>query len=322
MADPNLSEIVTTTLRNRREKLADNVLTHNPVLNWLNRKGNVQLADGGQNLVEELEYAENSTFKYYSGYEVLDITPSTVFSAAEFDWKQAATVVSISGLDIRRNSGKSRMIHLMEKRIANAEKTMANNLSTGVFSDGTGTSGKQIGGLQHLVADSPSTGTVGSINRANFSFWQNASYDMSSDYGEAMDADNVLAAMNAAWLEVVRGSDHPDLIVAGSNYFGFFRNALSDMQRITSEKDAAAGFESLAYYGTGGKAAVVYDPGCNANRMYMLNSDYLFWRPHKDANSVALDDRNSVNQDAVVVPIIFMGNMTMSNASLQQVIKA
>jgi hypothetical protein len=62
MADPNLSEIVTTTLRNRREKLADNVLTHNPVLNWLNRKGNVQLADGGQNLVEELEYAENSTF--------------------------------------------------------------------------------------------------------------------------------------------------------------------------------------------------------------------------------------------------------------------
>ena len=55
MAAPNLSEIVTTTLKNRRRKLADNVLEHNPLLRYLNRSGNVDTADGGESLVEELE---------------------------------------------------------------------------------------------------------------------------------------------------------------------------------------------------------------------------------------------------------------------------
>ncbi len=35
MVSPNLTEIVTTTLRNRRGKLADNVLNHNALLRRL-----------------------------------------------------------------------------------------------------------------------------------------------------------------------------------------------------------------------------------------------------------------------------------------------
>jgi hypothetical protein len=60
---------------------------------------------------------------------VLDITASDVISAAEFDWKQAAVSVVISGLDMRKNSGKNRMINLIAARVKNAENTMANNLS-------------------------------------------------------------------------------------------------------------------------------------------------------------------------------------------------
>ncbi len=49
--------------------------------------GNVQLESGGRSLVEEIEYAENSTFKYYSGYEELDVGASDVFTSAEYNWK-------------------------------------------------------------------------------------------------------------------------------------------------------------------------------------------------------------------------------------------
>ena len=97
MASPNLSEIVTTTLRNRSGKLADNVTNNNALLARLNKKGNVKPVDGGRSIVQELDYQENGTFKRYSGYETLDISPSEVFSAAEFDWKQGAVSVSISG---------------------------------------------------------------------------------------------------------------------------------------------------------------------------------------------------------------------------------
>lgn len=83
MASPNLSEIITTTLRNRTGKLADNVSKNNALLTRLRSKGNVKPVDGGRTIVQELEYAENATFRRYSGYETLNISPSDVFTAAE-----------------------------------------------------------------------------------------------------------------------------------------------------------------------------------------------------------------------------------------------
>ena len=315
MASPNLTEIVTTTLRNRSKELADNVTNHNALLAYLSKKGNVRTADGGRTIVEELEYAENSTFMYYSGYEALNIAPSDVFSAAEYNWKQASLVVSASGLEIDiQNAGKERVIPLLEKRIKNAMKTMANNVSVGIYSDGTGTSGKQITGLQALVADDPSTGTVGGINRANFSFWKNyTSGDITLN-----SAATVRAAMQAAWLELTRGTDKPDLIVSSNELFSYFWDSLTDIQRVTSSETAVAGFAALKFV----TADVIHDGGSGIadNHMYLLNTDYLYWRPHKNRNMVPLDKRDSINQDAMVIPVVFAGNLTMSNASLQGVI--
>lgn len=321
MATANLGQLVSTVLRERRREIADNVLQHNALLRFLNQRGNADPVDGGRTLVEPLEYAENSTFKYYSGYEVLDTTPVDIIDAAEYEWKQAAVVVSMSGLERRRASGRNALVNLLNTKIRNAEKTMQNNLSDGVYSDGTGTSGKQIGGLQSLVADAPSTGTVGGINRANFSFWQNSVTDVTTDTGSAASSTTIPLAMNDLWLKVLRGTDRPDIIVAGSTYFDYYWQSLTSIQRITSSTEAAQGFRSIEFNGPGGNAPVMYDPDCSATRMYMLNTDYLYWRPHRDANIEPLTQRDSFNQDAFVVPVIFMGNLTMSNAARQGVIK-
>ena len=321
MATPNLSEIVTTTLRNRSGEFADNVTKDLALLRRLEQRGNIKPADGGRTLVQELEYAENSTFQYYSGYEVLNVAPSEVFSAAEFNWKQAAVNVTWSGLEADiQNAGREKVIDLLESRIANARRTMANNLSTGIFSDGTGTSGKQVGGLQSLVADAPATGTVGGINRANFSFWRNQVYDI-SDESVTASATTIQAAMRTLYLNCKRGSaasEAPDFVVAGTTYFEFFWNSLTTIQRITSDDEATAGFDSLKFR----KADVFHDEDCAATRMYMLNTQYIFWRPHRNRNMVPLERKGAVNQDATVVPIVWAGNMTMSNAARQGVILA
>ncbi len=323
MAPPNSQwgEVATTTLHKRRRRMADNVLNHNALLRRLKERGNVEPADGGESLIEELEYAENQTFMYYSGYEVLDISPSEVFSAAEFDWKQAAVVVTISGAEQRKNSGDSQMVRLLRRRLSNAEKTMMNNVSVGVYSDGTGSGGKQIGGLQLLVADDPTTGTVGGIDRAANTFWRNVSFDATTDGGAAASATNIQSYMNDVWIQLVRGTDRPDIIVADPNYFNFFWESLQAIQRITTPRNGDAGFESLTFHGPGGSAPVFHDSDCPGNHMYFLNTEYIHWRPHKDANMTPLEAREPVNQDAIVRPIIFMGNMTLSNASLQGVLK-
>jgi hypothetical protein len=244
------------------------------------------------------------------------MTPSEVFSAAEFAWKQAAVVVTASGLELRKNAGsETRMINLLDARMKNAEKTMKNQLSTGVYSDGTGSGGKQIGGLQLLVADAPSTGTVGGIDRAAFSFWQNQINNETVN-----DSTTIQGHMDDSWISVVRGSDRPDIIVGDAVVFTAYWKSLQTIQRITKVDEGGSGFESISFYGPGGSAPVFHDDAAPASHMYFLQTDYLFWNVHSDANMEPLQRRDSWNQDAIAVPIILMGNLTMSNASLQAVL--
>ena len=82
MASPNLNEVVTTTLRNRSGKLADNVTNNNALLARLKQKGSIQPVSGGRTIVQELEYAQNGTYQRYAGYQVLNVQPSDVFTSA------------------------------------------------------------------------------------------------------------------------------------------------------------------------------------------------------------------------------------------------
>ena len=175
MAVPNLSEIVSTTIQSRSRKLADNMSDNNAILHRLRERGRIKTVSGGDVILQEINFTDNATVKNYSGYETLDVSPSEVMSAASFDWKQKAVAVTISGLEQLKNSGKERMIDLLEARIENAEMSMENSIAVDMYSDGTGDGGKQIGGLQHLVADSPATGTVGGIDRSTTigTFWRN-----------------------------------------------------------------------------------------------------------------------------------------------------
>ncbi|MFQ5356631.1 MAG: phage major capsid protein, partial [Mariprofundaceae bacterium] len=274
----------------------------------------------GRNIVQELEYSEGN-FEWYSGYETLNITPPDVISAAEFDWKQGAGTVSINGLESEvQNVGRDAIISLLNARINNAENTMRNNVTVGMYSDGTGSGGKQIGGLQSLVADSPSTGTVGGINRANFSFWRNQAYDATTDGGAAATSSNIQKYMNEVFLLASRGNDKPDLIMADKAYYKLFWESLQAIQRVTSSDKATAGFESLAY---ANNVPVCYEDssGISSNHMYFLNTDYLHFRYAPNRLFAPKSPREAINQDASVHMILFAGNLTSSNCSLQGVLK-
>lgn len=322
MPSPNLSEIVTTTIQSRARKLADNVTRNNALLSRLQERGRIKTVSGGNVILQELEYADNQTVKNYSGYETLNISPSDVFTSASFDYKQKAAAVSISGLEQIQNSGKEQMIDLLEARVSNAEKSMSNSVANDLYSDGTADGGKQIGGLQLLVADTVTSGTVGGIDRATWTFWRNVTFDATTDGSAAATAANIQGYMNRVYVQLVRGRDKPDLIVSDNAYYQLYWASLQPLQRFTDPKMAELGFESLKFAG----ADVVLDGGfgggCPVNHMYFLNTDYIHFRPHKDRNFVPLGgDRWSVNQDAVVKLIVWAGNMTISNASLQGVLK-
>lgn len=334
MASPGLSEIVTSTLRNRSGVLADNFSRNNALITRLNKKGKVKTFSGGREIDQELAYQNNQSFVWYSGYQPLNINPSQVMTSAYFPIRQAAIAVSISGLEQLQNSGKEKVIDLLESRIENAEDTFLNGLSQAMYGDGSvaGT----INGLQALIASTPTSGTVGGIDRATWEFWRNRSYSAATDGGAAATSANITRYMNALYKQLVRGRDAPDLIVTDGNYWQLYLESLQAIQRIQSENGAPdlaeAGFQSLKYMGAdvvldGGFQGYSSDPisvgGVPANTMYFINTKHLHWRPHADRNMVPLDpDRFSVNQDALVKLIGWAGNMTLSCSFLQGVLKA
>lgn len=338
MPFPNLSEVVTTTLRNRTGALQDNVSRNNALLARLNRKGRIKTFSGGRTIVQELNYANNATFTWYSGYQTININPSQVFTAAEFPIRQAALAVSISGLEELQNSGEEAIIDLLESRVENGEQTFMNGLSNGVYGDGS-VSGS-IGGLQLLVAASPTSGTVGGIDRASWAFFRNIVYSATTNGGLATSAANIIPYMDALWVQLVRGRDFPDLIVADNNMYKFYMQAMQSIQRIQTDGGAPdlaeAGYSSLKYLQSdvvldGGFQGISGDPlpfelstssnsvgGVPSSNMFFLNTNYIHWRPHASRNMVPLDpDRFSVNQDAMVRLLGWAGNMTLSNAFLQ-----
>jgi len=313
MAFPNISDIIATTIDSRTRKIADNVTANNALLSKLSQKGKIKTASGGVKILQELSFAENSNQGWYSGYDLLPVGVSDVLSAAEYDWKQAAVPVVISGLEMLQNSGRERMIDLMEGRLGVAESTIANLISDGLYSDGTGSAGKEITGLDAAIPVDPTTGTYGGIDRATFTFWRSQVQTVT------VTAGNVQQTMNALWASQVRGSDRPDLLLMDNLFWQIYVASLQAQQRFNSPEVGNLGFPTLKFM----DADVVLDGGIGgfvpASTMFSLNCDYIFYRPHSDRNMVSLSPnrRYSTNQDAEVQILAWAGNLTTSGSRYQ-----
>jgi hypothetical protein len=312
MAFPNISDILATTIESRTKKVADNVTKNNALLKKMEMAGKIKTFSGGDKILQEISFAENSNAGYYSGYDILPVGTSDVISAAEFDIKQAAVPVVMSGLEMLQNSGKERMIDLMESRLSVAESTLANLISDGLYSDGTGSSGKEIDGLDAAVPLDPTTGTYGGIDRATWTFWR-------SQVNNQAATTDIQQQWNALWADCVRGSDRPDLILCDSTVWEAYMASLQALQRFTSPETGNLGFPSIKFM----DADVVLDGGiggfCPAGTAFFLNTDYLHYRPHAQRNMVPLSPnrRYATNQDAEVQILAWAGNLTCSGAQFQ-----
>ena len=341
-ANSSITDIIATTIQNRSGELADNVTNNNALLRRLKSKGNVRPFGGGNVILEEIVYTDATTINAnsYSGYEILNITPNSPISAAQYSIQQYASAVTMSGLEMLQNSSKEAIIDLMEGRVKVAESQLMNRLDYDCYQDGTGNSSKNITGLAAAVPDVPTSGTYGGISRSSFAFWQPIKYSGVTDGGAAVSASNIQQYMTALAIRLVRGSNKPDLYIADNTYYQYYVNSLQAIQRISSSDgggSAGAGFgPSLKFYGGGMSADVVLGggvsgavsasqstSGATSAHMWALNTDYIFFRPHRDRNFVPIGgERQAVNQDAIVKLIGWAGNITVSNSSLQGVLIA
>jgi hypothetical protein len=321
VASPNstFDELASLTISKYSKTLRDNVSNNIPLYAFMKDEGAVEEVDGGVYLLENMDYGDNSTFTWFNGYQEVPITPSDFATTAHFDWKECAGNAVFSHREVAQNSGESKQHDLVKGKIKNLERTIINNIGAALHYAGTENSGLSIGGLQYIVADDPTTGIVGGINRgtAGNEFYRNAVVDENVD-SITFSATTMQDAMELAWVRVARGMDVPTLFVFGNTYWRFFAGSVNANSRYIREADGDSAKTSFPYY-LFKTAKCFNDPNARAASAYGLNTDFLKLKVHKDRNIAADKPRYPANQRATVIPIDFMGNLTCGNASLQVV---
>jgi len=307
--NPDFNALLSTTLQNYQPTLVDNIFKDLVLLNHLNSKGRVQVEEGGTSIVEPLMYAVNNTVGSYSGYDAIDLTPQDGITAAEYQWKQMAASIAISGIEESKNRGTEAIIKLLNAKIMQAEESLKSSLNTMLYSNGTGNGGKDFNGLGNIVATV--NNTVGGIDASSNTWW--------NPYQDTSSATLSQQDMGIVYNQISKGSDVPDLILTNTNLFEKYESLLTANVRYQDVAKANAGFQNLMFKQT----PVVFDLAIAVDAsdapMYFLNSKYLKLTGMNGHwfNTTDFQNGTVAGVDARYALVMAYGELTCSNGARQ-----
>jgi hypothetical protein len=343
----NFDALLTTTLRAVEPKLRDNITRSNRVLAWLDSKGRMRKQDGGERVQVPLMFQQNTTADIYSSYGLLNTTPQDGITSAFFSWSQLSTSIAISRKEERQNSGKARILGLLEAKTMQAEVSLRELLNNCIVA-GRITSSSSIGQFFARVGtmDSGATGplplpvlidssasrsvSVGNINGNTYSWWQNQALSSSATTwaGYFREMSNVYNLCSKG----VGG--YPDLIVGSQKAWETYWNGLRNQERyVVDDKrtiDILGGtgifptdmlkFRGAVYFWD----EVVPDTQTTANGVdgigtftvdtnFFINSDAMEFVTDSQTDFITTPFVRPQDQDAKVAQILWMGAMGVNN---------
>ncbi len=315
--------IATTTLQLIRKRLADNIFKANPTFAWFLANGRVRTEGGGKHIEEPLIYNKNNTVQSYKGYDRLNIAPTEELTSALYNWRQAAASISISGLEELMNSGESAVFNLLQQKIKIAEMSMKEYFNEKIHADtATKDLSRDFLGLDEIIEDNATQGTLGGIDRNVYTWWKNQQ-DLAVTLATASSTNRILTKrMIPFYNTVTKGLAVPDLIITSQSLYEHFEIENHDMLRHSTSDLSMLniGFTNQKFknvtmmwdeHTTGGTGAT--------GSMYWINSAHMGVVIHKDRNFVMSDFRRPLDQDARVAQILLAGNMTCNNSRFQGV---
>jgi len=298
-------ELLSTTLKNYVPKLTDNIFSARPLFYALTNGQTIRRVSGGTKIVVPIIYGTNSTAGSYAGTDTIDITAQTGISAAEYDWRQYAATVTISGIEEAKNNGEAAIIDLLEGKIFQTQETVIENMNTMFWADGTGNGGKDWNGL-HLIVAKPNTALGGiTPGDAGNSWWKSTETDENGALTQA--------TMATVYNTISVGNDQPTIIITTQTLYEKYESLLEGQIRYTDTDVADGGFQNLLFKG----APVTFDGAATAGQMMFLNTKYLQLVAHSDVWFKPTPFVRPTNQDAVFSQLLCYGQLTCSNRARQ-----
>lgn len=310
MADVGLGQLVTATGR-RRTKVAKVANVDNlPVTKHMEEMGGIIRVPGGRTYVTEALSAQNSTVNWVSAAGQAPLTEQNVLDSAEFPWYYMLGAVVFTLAEQYQNSGAEQYIPLIKSKFKVLESTQKNKFHEGALSAGTAVGGLQMAGLASHVSTTPTSGTVGGINRASSdaAWFRNSKFDTSSDWSDgSVDAGNVTRFLDQGIDGVALSSTPVQQVgLLGATHWGFFLQATRALQQIVHDSDKAkvghnrVWYRGIPLYLSGGLNYSGFSAQ-TATRSYLLNVEeggfnIIF---HEKAEFEMLEPVNSSDQAAV-----------------------
>lgn len=293
-----VGDIVSSTWDNVRPEVTDNIYNGITTLRALKSMGLITREPGGAQIVRNLAYAKNSTWKFMSKSGVLDTTVQEQFTNLASTWRYAGGTATLYDADVRNNSGSEQQIYNLVKAVhRNAELTAMSNMNIALFNSSPASA--DIDPLPNLIA----AGTICGIAGGTYSWWQSTVTTSGSFAAQGVKD------LRTTFLTVRKGIDAPQLIIMSPTDYAYFENSQEVKQRYMGNA-FDPGAEQLAFK----SAAVVPDADAAAGTAYMLNLNYLELVVHQDAE-FKMDSTPIIpaNQFAQVWRIVWQGNLITTN---------
>lgn len=317
-----LQQALSLTLEQRSPGYQDLVSRSNVTMALMKARG-MWKPYHGPTIRERIKYQNLNNFTWYEGYDFLNPRPRELFADAEWTPKQAATSITLSGREILDNMGPGQQLDIMTEYVEAAEEELAAEFEIALHGDGTGGNGKAISGLKVAIPTDPTTGTYGSINRANNPLWRTKEFDIDTDFGPAitqLTSANVFQIMSQCMIALMRGKRGPTFALTSPEHYAAIEAALTSIQRISTNDSEIGrlGFPNYEFIVAGRKLQFVLDAGQTsqmpANTTYFIDVDALTFRYHPERNFEKIGSKQMpINQDAIVQHIGFLGELTLKN---------
>jgi len=311
MPTVNIGQVAATTWESViGTKPTDNIFNSRALFYGLSKGGFKEETSGGRLFEMPIEYAENTNFRMYSEMEQLDTARMDTFDAARYEQRICAGTIVLSDLELIRNTPAGRKIDVLAEKLQNGKDSAISALNQQMWTgDGLGTN---IDGVSKIISTTPTTGSVGGINRATFTFWRN---QQTSGAKTTSAYDNLVSAMKSIYNACSLGGVEmtPTSVITDRTTFGAYEATLVDVLRIQRDAKATGGDigflnEAIQFKG----AKLYYDEDAPSAEVRFLNPKVLKFMYLAGAWLKMQPAVNPANQLAEVHKCFTFGNMGTS----------
>lgn len=292
----NFSQLSSITRRYFLPKLHDNIFLGNPLLARSEKKGWRKLIDGGTEVLIPLEYAVNGASDWYSGADTLNIADSDNFTAAQLAWKQLYAPIAVTRRDELMNMGAAQVVDYVKSKVKNAEKTLRQQLSEGLYS--AGSDADEIVGLRTWIATANSPG---GISQSTNSWWQGKVDSSTTTFS--------ISAAQTMFNSASEDNEQPSVLVGTKAIYNSYYALLQPQQRFQDSDAAKGGFTSLMFNGV----PFLADSNCPTSHLFGLNENCLHLVVHREENMRMTDFEEPTNQNVKIAKVYWMGVFGSSN---------